>query len=294
MILLTGASGFLGRHLLARLKAEYGGDGVVALTSRPLPGVRCVLHQGHTYDPNTFSDAGLDGITAVVHAGAFTPKSRLEANRTGPATRNVETTLRLLEAKLPALEQFVYLSAVDVYRPGVGIDESTQPSPQSLYGWSKLYSEKLVEAWAIDTERIAKVLRIGHVYGPGEEAYDKVIPATFRRIRASEPVLRFGTGLEERSLIYVDDVVEVVVRSLAVGLNGPLNVVGQTPVNMRTLIDMICRVAGHSGAVVDVSPEFTGHHFTFDARKVSEILPQQTPLAEGLLAEWRALAEFHD
>lgn len=294
MILLTGASGFLGRHLLRRLRAEFGDDDVVALTSRPLPGVRCVLHQGHSYDPNAFADAGLGGITAIIHAGAFTPKSRQEANWPGPSTRNVQTTLHLLEARLPALEQIVYLSAVDVYRPGVGIDESTQPSPQSLYGWSKLYSEKLVEAWAVDTERIAKVLRIGHVYGPGEEAYDKVIPSTFRRIRGGEPVLRFGTGQEQRSLIYVNDVVEVVVRSLKVRLNGPLNVVGQTPVDMRTLIDMICRVAGHSGEVVEVSPGFTGHHFTFDARKVSEVLPQQTPLAEGLLAEWRALAELHD
>ena len=65
-----------------------------------------------------------------------------------------------------------------MYEESKVICEETNTIPKSLYGWSKLYCEKMVEQYGelngIDTQ----VLRVGHVYGTGEEGYKKIIPET--------------------------------------------------------------------------------------------------------------------
>jgi nucleoside-diphosphate-sugar epimerase len=179
MVLLTGASGFIGKHLLAALISKYGKDNVLALTSAPLTDCRYLLHLDYSFGSGYFADNGYaDSITTIIHAGAFTPKNSAQANDWKQSNSNIHNTAVLLEADLPRLEKFIYLSTLDVYGNDEIISENSTVAPASLYGHSKLYGEKMVTAWANDKKVFAQILRVGHVYGPGEEAYQKIIPVT--------------------------------------------------------------------------------------------------------------------
>ena len=192
MILVTGASGFVGRHLINELIAQRGVENVIAYTSKPIPGVRCVVHQEYDTPSMQFADMGFGGIGTVIYAGAGTPKNTSQASDAAMATRNVDVLRRFLEGQMPQLQRFLFLSTLDVYGPVPITDEMTPLAPSGLYGKSKLDSEGIVTEWARTRGVTAQVLRLGHVYGPGEEQYQKMIPATFRKILRGEAIELFG------------------------------------------------------------------------------------------------------
>ena len=86
---------------------------------------------------------------------------------------NITSTAKLLKSNLPMIKNFIFFSTIDVYGYDNPITEETKPFPTSLYGHSKLYCEQMVSAWAAQKKVCHQILRIGHVYGEGEEKYTK-------------------------------------------------------------------------------------------------------------------------
>jgi len=80
MILLTGASGFIGKHLHQRLIEKYGFNEVVALTSKPIYNAKFLLHNDYDIENNFLIDNGFENIEIIIHAGSFIPKSAHESN----------------------------------------------------------------------------------------------------------------------------------------------------------------------------------------------------------------------
>ncbi|MBK8521170.1 MAG: SDR family oxidoreductase [Chitinophagaceae bacterium] len=103
---------------------------------------------------------------------------------------------------------------MDVYQQSEIISERSLIQPSSLYGESKLYSEKMVTAWASSNNKIHQILRVGHVYGPGEEAYEKIIPVTITKILRDQPLQIWGTGNEIRSFIFIKDIVSAIMNAV--------------------------------------------------------------------------------
>lgn len=286
-VLLTGSSGFIGRHLLAAACQTWGEDNLIVLSSRPAA-------RGHSivYGPNFSIDAAGRALAAeaelLLHAGAFTPKSGATANQLAGCNSNIDFTAKLLALDLPKLRNLLFLSTLDVYAAVDGpINEDSPVGPASLYGWSKLYCEHLVQQYAVQHQLSAQVLRIGHVYGPGEEQYAKVLPNAIRKLLAGEPVELWGEGRELRSLIFIDDVVRAILAAArAPSSLGVINVVGGQPLPVRALLE---RVIALSGKAVTLSQrEFHGvpRDFVFDTRKLkAHLLAEETPLDQGLLAE---------
>ena len=125
------------------------------------------------------------------------------------------------------LNKVIYISSIDVYAPVVPISELSATQPATLYGWSKLYCEQMMSVFATQKKIAVQILRIGHVYGPGEEKYAKFLPKTIRNIVDGKAVELYGDGTELRSYIYLDDVVKAILA--AVGLHdnvGVINIVG--------------------------------------------------------------------
>ena len=80
MILLTGASGFIGKHLLKLLIEKFGEENILALTTNPSVGFPHLLHNNYKFDRDFFVKNGYGNIKTIIHAGAFTPKNKNQVN----------------------------------------------------------------------------------------------------------------------------------------------------------------------------------------------------------------------
>ena len=287
MILITGATGFVGRSVLAQLLSRHGRKAVLAYTSRPIGEGLYVLHHGYTNEPDFFQKSGYGDIHTIVHIGAYIPKNGSEANLAFPCNRNIIATDNLLRSDLPKLRRIVYVSTVDVYGPAAPISESSILAPSTLYGWSKLYCEKMIENWAEEQGVERVILRVGHVYGPGEEAFEKMIPVALRNILHDRPVTIFGRGDDVRTYIYVDDLARAIVQAtvLDAGLS-PLNVVGSEPVSIAELVRLMGELSGRPLRIERVPFDAPARHLVFDNAKFKRAMTiSETPLRTGLLRE---------
>lgn len=288
MILLTGASGFIGGHILNALINSYGTENVVALTSKPLPKCNYLLHNGYNFDSNIFFGNGFEEIDTIVHAGAFIPKSGKESNQIELCNSNIYKTTKLLSVKFPKIKRIIFLSTIDVYGFDIKITEKTLIEPVSLYGYSKLYCEKLCSVWAEQYNISCQILRIGHVYGPGEEKYHKLIPLTMHRLCNGEKLQLFSDGNEIRSFIYIDDVVNAILKSILLRENpGIINIVGSKHISIKDLLEKILSISQSKAIIERIITTNKQRDLIFDNSKMKEFLINpQIDLDEGLKIEW--------
>lgn len=282
MILLTGATGFIGGHLLDELIKVYGKENVIALTSKPITKCRFLLHNDY------FINSGLQQIETIIHAGAFTPKSPIESNDIKRCNSNIFNTFSLISTQLPNIKNFVFLSTLDIYGYDNPITENSIEKPSSLYGHSKLYCEKLLSAWASQNKIAHQILRIGHVYGPGEEKYNKIIPSTMQRLLNGDTIQLYGEGKEIRSFIYISDVVQAIMNAIELkNKSDVINIVGQESITISELIDKIIDISNLPVTIENIKSESKTRDYIFENKKMKELLyTPKVGLNEGLLLEW--------
>lgn len=296
-VLVTGATGFIGRHLVERLRREERLRLVLLSRSSRTKRSRSELWiQSPLEDLTTtlWRQAGIEQVDVVFHLGAFTPRSQRDVNDVfGVFQGNVLGTRALLASLDPAPRRFVFASSVDVYAAPASrdalIDEASPASPKSLHGASKLFCEKLIEADAAERAYACSILRYGHVYGPGEEAYEKLIPKTIERLRGGQPPVLYGDGNLQRDLLYVDDAVTATLRAASSDdpAPGPINVVSGESVSIREVIHLLARLTGYHGEILEKAGTSSGHSLRFDNRCLLERLgvKPSISLEEGLRRE---------
>jgi UDP-glucose 4-epimerase len=135
-------------------------------------------------------------------------------------------------------------------------------------------------------------LRVGHVYGPGEEKYSKFLPKAINSILAGESIELWGDGSEVRSFIYVDDVVCAIMKAIELNESaGPINVVGGWPVSIRELLDQLIVISGKSVSISARERSGTGRNYINDNTKMREkLLSEETDLITGLQIEYSYMA----
>lgn len=286
-VLLTGVSGFIGSQILRAACTKFGKVNVMALTSRAHPDVYSVKYDpiGFNIDPDELEK--FEKVELVVHAGAYTPKNSAQADNIKDCTGNIGFTEKLLELPFNSLKKIIYLSTVDVYESAPLIRENSAVVPATLYGFSKLYSERLVSIFSEHRKINYQILRIGHVYGPGEEKYEKFLPKAIKSAIGALPVELWGDGSELRSYIYIDDVVKAVFNAIDVpSYVGVINVVGGLPISNLQLLDLLAKITGKPLELR--FKEFSGQKrdYVFDNDKLKKhLLSSETELLTGLKAE---------
>lgn len=285
-VLITGAGGFVGAHLLKRATHVFGCENVIALTSKNIQGYNCIVNEDQNLsalDNQVFSE-----IDVLIHAGAFTPKSTAEANCVASCNQNIVYTAQLLSCSFENLKKIIYTSTLDVYGDSACISESTETKPATLYGASKLYCEHMIGAYGVGKGISTQILRLGHIYGPGEEKYKKMLPLTINNILLDRPVEIWGEGSELRSFIYIDDVVSSILSSIELRENvGVINVVGGVSLSIRELVEKIIATSGKSVSVVFREAASKGKDFVFDNRLLMKtLLEKETSLDSGLEVEY--------
>lgn len=294
MILVTGTSGFIGKKLLTALVREYGADHILAFTSKPTSECRYVLHNDYNFESDYLLRFGYSRISTIIHAGAFTPKNVVESNDLVSCTSNISNTLKLLQLKLPELKKIIFLSTLDVYGKSDVINEQSLVQPNSIYGHSKLYCEEMIHRWAKTNHKVFHLLRVGHIYGPGEEAYQKLIPATIKKLLGGQPLQVWGTGNEIRSFLFIDDLILAILKALKFEVDlGIINLVSGSMVTVRELVDILVEISGIN-ASIDILPMTSeGKNLVFDNSKMKMKLGNiETPLRQGLVAEWKYMARL--
>lgn len=254
-ILVTGATGFVGRHLSAALVARgYRVRAVVrAGSGAPVSGVEVVRTNG-LQDRVGIRDA-LRDVAAVIHLAARVHVMRDRERDPLAAFRlvNVEGTRLLLEEAVAAgVDRFVFISSVKAM--GEANDsawtEETPACPADPYGVSKLEAEEVVRAVSADAGLHAPILRFPLVYGPGMKGN------MLRLFRAVDrgwpiPVVRIAN---RRSLLFVGNAVDAILACLETPAAGreTFLVTDGRDVSTGELVETIGRVLGRSPRLVPV------------------------------------------
>jgi len=226
-VLVTGGTGFIGSALVSAL-LELGAR--VLMLGRTAPalvpdGAEFVAADLGEADAISALSDRLAGVVAVAHLGGFIPRSGGEDDAVEAARANCLGTAALLDALPEPPEVFCLASSVDVYGPSSSglVREEQAPNPDSFYGASKLAAEGIAQLHAQKGGYACAVLRVTHVYGPGDRS-SKLVPLVLGRIRGGRAPLIFGEGDDARDLLYVDDVVAAFVAVLEARVSGVFNV----------------------------------------------------------------------
>jgi nucleoside-diphosphate-sugar epimerase len=199
MIAITGATGFVGGHLLERLRSR--GEPVRCLV-RPSTDTRRLPAGTETALADLATGEGLDralaGVDTVIHVAGVT-KALKPADYFAGNTRATETLVRALAGRSIRLVYVSSLSAMGPSLDGRPLNEDAPPHPVSSYGKSKLEGEKLVRSRAPD----AVIVRPPVVYGPRDTDVFQILKAVARGL-----VLEIAGGDRWFSAIYVEDLAE--------------------------------------------------------------------------------------
>lgn len=285
-VLITGATGFIGTSLINYLELNKPEvlTRIVALSSKTHSKLPTVLYQ-----TNPFDIPLLENITDVIHIGAFIPKISALANDIDKCTSNIEFTKLLLQQIPNSINKFVFISTVDVYRlDGNTINESTQTEPSGLYGWSKLYCEKIVEQWCKQNNVKCTIVRLGHIYGPGEEVYLKLIPETIKKLIAGVQPTIYTKGDEIRSFLHIDDCVRCIWDTLNINAENVLiNIVSGNAFTIKQIVELLIQCSGKN-----IEPQILGNSiktndYIFDNSIMIEYFgKEKVDLLDGLKNEY--------
>jgi UDP-glucose 4-epimerase len=288
-LLITGASGFIGKNLMKAAIKKWGVGNVIALTATPNLNETSITFKNHQQDLG-LTNAEIERIQdvdVIIHAGAYTPKSAATANAINECNSNVTFTNNLLSIDFKKLSKIIFTSTLDVYKNTTPISESSVTGPSTLYGWSKLYCEQIIANYAQQKSINSHTLRIGHVYGPGEEQYQKFLPKTIGRILAGEEVELYGDGSELRSFIYIDDVVSAILASVELAERVDIiNIVGGHTVSIKNLLYQLISISGRDVQVKQKSSSAATRDFIFDTTLIKKyLLATETDFELGLKSE---------
>ena len=278
-VLITGATGFIGRHLIEELTPRHC---VYALArrgaQRPGPaGVQWIEHDLSDDLPDTLPSA----VDAVIHLAQSQAYRDFPEGAPDVFAVNVASTFALLDyAQRASARSFVLASTGGIYDYGpTPIDEDAALAPSSHYFRSKYAAELLMESYADLMATIA--LRFCFVYGPGQRGM--LIPRLVERICAGDTVTIEGNPGLAINPIHVDDAVRVFEPALSRETSGVFNVAGDEVVTVGALVRTLAKLCGAEARVAHVATARRGDLVAANGKMKDELgVEPRIALDDGL------------
>jgi GDP-L-fucose synthase len=292
-VTVTGGAGFLGRHVVQKLKERRCHD-IFVPRSRDYDLVRMDAVQ------KLYADAGPD---IVIHLAARV--GGIGANMRNPGTflyDNLMMGLQLMEqGRLHGIEKFVAIGTVCAYPKFTSVpfreDDIWNGYPEETnapYGLAKKMLLAQSQAYRHQYNFNAIYLLPVNLYGPGDNfdpEYSHVIPALIKKIidakeNGEKSIVAWGTGTPTREFLYVEDAAEgVVLAAEKYDKPDPVNLGAGFEITIRELAELICELAGFDGTIEwDVSkPDGQPRRCLDTTRAKQEFgFAARTDLREGL------------
>ena len=262
---VTGGAGFLGSHLCDRLL--HDGWQVVCVDNLVTGAARNVKHlhgkKGfESIQHNVSEPLYLEGqVDAVLHFAS--PASPIDYSDHPIATLKVGTlgTHNMLGLARTKHAVFLLASTSEVYgdplihpQPETYWGNVNPVGPRAVYDEAKRASEAFTMAYHRAHAMKTRIVRIFNTYGPRMRLNDgRAVPNFLLQALKNEPMTVYGDGSQTRSLCYVDDLVEGIVRLLAVNYSEPTNLGTDDEITMRELASKI-RTLCHSSSEIVARP----------------------------------------
>jgi GDP-D-mannose 3', 5'-epimerase len=262
-VLVTGAGGFIGGHLVSRLKSEgYWVRGVDVKRHDFVEPPADEFVVGDLRDP-AFVGEVVHGIDEVYQLAADMGGAGYIFTGEHDACvlhNSAMINLNVLELGTRAgIKRFFYSSSACIYPEYNQLDpdnpkcseESAYPAaPDSEYGWEKLFSERLYLAYMRNHGIQVRVARFHNIFGPegtwqgGREKAPAALCRKVAEVPGGGEIEIWGDGKRPRSFLYVDECVEAVRRLMESDFTGPVNIGSEEMVTINRLAEMIAEIAG--------------------------------------------------
>ena len=264
-VVVCGAGGFIGGHLIADLRRRGVAD-LRAVDSKPLrewyQRFDDVENLSLDLQQIEACERAVEGAGAVYNlASDMGGMGFIEHNKALCMLNVLINTHLLMAARQAGVEQYFFASTACVYSADKQMDpnvtalkesDAYPALPEDGYGWEKLYGERLCRHFTEDFGLWTSVGRYHNVYGP-QGTYDggreKAPAAICRKVAVAKLSGRhdieiWGDGQQTRSFMYVDDCVLGTQMMVNGGVAGPLNIGSSHLVSINQLVDVVEEIAG--------------------------------------------------
>ncbi|WP_026764041.1 NAD-dependent epimerase/dehydratase family protein [Sediminibacterium salmoneum] len=277
-VLVCGAGGFIGGHLVKKLKRQ----------GHWVRGVDLKLHE---YSPSMADEFVVGDLTdqALVRKVLDIPFDevyQLAADMggagylfTGDNDANVMhnsalVNLNIIQQALKVgVKKLFYSSSACIYpaynqedpqNPKCSEDSAYPAMPDSEYGWEKLFSERLFQAFNRNYNMDVRIARFHNIFGPegtytgGKEKSPAAICRKVAEAQDGDGIEVWGDGQQTRSYLYIDECLEGIERLMESDFVGPVNIGSEEMITLNQLAEMVMKIANKNLYIKNIDVAHTG------------------------------------
>jgi nucleoside-diphosphate-sugar epimerase len=307
-VLVAGAGGFIGGHLVKRLKDEGHWVRAVDIKEHEFakpPADEFILGDLREQDVVKEVVKGIDEVYQLAAdmggAGYIFTGEHDACVMHNSATIN----LNMLEyGRLAGVKKFFYSSSACIYpeynqrdpdNPKCSEDSAYPAAPDSEYGWEKLFSERLYLSYYRNYGILVRIARFHNIFGPngtwcgGREKAPAALCRKVAEANRNGEIEIWGDGKQTRSFLYIDECIEGVRRLMESEFIGPVNIGSEEMITINNLALMIAKIAGKNITLRHIEGPLGVRGRNSDNRLLSQKLgwAPSRPLAEGIEKTYR-------
>jgi nucleoside-diphosphate-sugar epimerase len=303
-IVVCGAGGFIGGHLVSKLSSF--GHFVI--------GADLKYHEYKQTDANEFYQGDLRDYKFVESLidSSIDEVYQLAADMGGAGfvftgendadilSNSVLINLNVLDVcKKNNVKKIFYSSSACMYpeknqldpdNPNCSEDTGKQGPPDSCYGWEKLFSEVLYDAYKRNYGIEVKIARFHNIFGPygtwtgGREKSPAALCRKVRDVEDGGTIEIWGSGNQTRSFLYIDECVEGILRLMESDFSGPVNLGSEEMISINDFARMIITISGKKVNIKNIDGPIGVNGRKSDNKLINEKLGwvPSRPLIEGI------------